>query len=129
MNWQPFVVCEPHEYAAAPRGINTLEGLGDRMRIAAFAELQAREAFLWAADTLIDANENLRETWRAIARDENRHLMMLLGRMAELGIRPDERPVSDRLWQSLRACKSSREFVAYMRTAEERARKGKKDAK
>jgi uncharacterized ferritin-like protein (DUF455 family) len=122
MNWQPFVVCEPHEYAAAPRGINTLEGLGDRMRIAAFAELQAREAFLWAADTLIDANENLRETWRAIARDENRHLMMLLGRMAELGIRPDERPVSDRLWQSLRACKSSREFVAYMRTAEERGR-------
>jgi uncharacterized ferritin-like protein (DUF455 family) len=122
VNWDPFLVCEPEEFAAAPRGISTPEGLGDRMRIAAFAELQAREAFRWAADTLLDADDKTRAAWRRIAGDEDRHLQMLLGRMAELGIRPDERAVSDRLWRSLRACKNTRDFAAYMRTAEERGR-------
>ena len=122
MNWDPFLVCEPEEYAPAVRGANTADGLGDRMRIAAFAELQAREAFAWAADTLLDATDEQRAGWRRIASDENRHLQMLLGRMAELGIRPEERPVSDRLWRSLRACRNAREFVAYMKTAEERGR-------
>ena len=37
-------------------------------------------------------------------------------------IRPDERPVSDRLWRSLSACKTAAEFVAYMKTAEERGK-------
>jgi uncharacterized ferritin-like protein (DUF455 family) len=100
----------------------TPEGLGDRLRVAAFAELQAREAFRWAADVLPDAGDELRSAWRRIAEDENRHLEMLLGRMAELGVSPDERPVSDRLWRSLRACKDARSFAAYMRTAEERGR-------
>ncbi len=115
-------MCEPEEYAPAARGVNTAEGLGDRMRIAAFAELQAREAFRWAADTLLDATDEQRVGWRRIAADENRHLQMLLGRMAELGIGPEERPVSDRLWRSLRSCRTAREFVAYMKTAEERGR-------
>ena len=122
MNWDPFLVCEPDEYAPAPRGINTPEGLGDRMRVAAFAELQAREAFRWAADTLLDSDDELRAAWRRISDDENRHLQMLLGRMAELGVRPEARPVSDRLWRSLRACQNTAAFVAYMRTAEERGR-------
>lgn len=122
MNWEPFFVCGPDEYPPAPRGVGTAEGLGDRLRVAAFAELQAREAFRWAADTLLDAAPALRAAWRRIADDENRHLQMLLGRMAELGVRPEERPVSDRLWRSLRACRTTREFVAYMKTAEERGR-------
>lgn len=122
MNWAPFDVCEPDAFPPAPRGINTPEGLGDRLRVAAFAELQAREAFRWAADTLVDASPKLRAAWRRIADDEHRHLEMLLGRMAELGVKPDARPVSDRLWRSLRACKSAVEFVPYMRTAEERGR-------
>ena len=122
MNWAPFAVCEPDEFPPAPRGINTPEGLGDRLRVAAFAELQAREAFRWAADTLLDASAPLRAAWRRIADDEHRHLELLLGRMAELGVKPEARPVSDRLWRSLRACKSTREFVPYMRTAEERGR-------
>ena len=122
MNWDPFLVCDPDEYAPAPRGVNTAEGLGDRMRIAAFAELQAREAFRWAADTLLDATDEQRLGWRRIAADEDRHLKMLLGRMAELGIRPEERAVSDRLWRSLRACRTTQEFSAYMKTAEERGR-------
>lgn len=122
MNWEPFFVCGPDEFAAAPRGINTPEGLGDRMRIAAFAELQAREAFRWAADTLLDADDTVRAAWRRIASDEDRHLKLLLGRMAELGVRPEERAVSDRLWRSLRACKNTHDFAVYMRTAEERGR-------
>ena len=122
MNWAPFDVCSYDEYAPAPRGINSADGLGDRLRVAAFAELQAREAFLWAADTLLDASETQRAAWRRVAADENRHLRMLLGRMAELGVQPDARPVSDRLWRSLRACKSAKEFVPFMRTAEERGR-------
>ena len=122
MNWEPFIVCGPDEYPPAPRGLNAPEGLGDRLRTAAFAELQAREAFRWAADTLPDAAGDLRAAWRRIAQDENRHLLLLLGRMAELGIKPDARLVSDRLWQSLRACKTTPEFTAYMRTAEERGR-------
>lgn len=122
MNWEPFLVCGPDEYAPAPRGMSTPDGLGDRLRVAAFAELQAREAFRWAADTLLDADDGLRAAWRRIADEENRHLEMLLGRMAELGVRPEARPVSDRLWRSLRACKDTRSFLAYMRTAEERGR-------
>ena len=122
MNWAPFDVCDPDQFPPAPRGIQTPEGLGDRLRIAAFAELQAREAFRWAADTLLDASPNLRAAWRKIADDEHRHLEMLLGRMAELAIDPASRPVSDRLWRSLRACKSAATFIPYMRTAEERGR-------
>ena len=122
VNWEPFNVCDQDEYPPAPRGINAPDGIGDRLRVAAFAELQAREAFRWAADVLLDASEELRAAWRRIADDENRHFQMLLGRMAELGVRPDARPVSDRLWQSLRGCRNTREFAAYMRTAEERGR-------
>lgn len=122
MNWAPFQVCDPDAYPPAPRGINTPEGLGDRLRVAAFAELQAREAFRWAADTLLDVSPELRAAWRRIADDEHRHSELLLGRMRELGVDPAARPVSDRLWRSLRACKSAKEFIPYMRTAEERGR-------
>ena len=122
MNWAPFAVCDPDSFAPAARGINSPEGLGDRLRVAAFAELQAREAFRWAADTLLDASPQLRTAWRRIADDEHRHLEMLLGRMLELGVKPGARPVSDRLWRSLRECKSVKEFVPFMRRAEERGR-------
>ena len=122
MNWSPFQVCDADAFPPAPRGINTPEGLGDRLRVAAFAELQAREAFRWAADTLLDVSPELRAAWRRIADDEHRHLEMLLGRMRELGVDPAGRPVSDRLWRSLRACKTAKEFIPYMRTAEERGR-------
>ena len=122
VNWEPFDVCDPDEYPPAPRGLHSPDGIGDRLRVAAFAELQAREAFRWAADTRLDAGDGLRAAWRRIADDEDRHLQLLLGRMAELGVRPDARPVSDRLWRSLRGCKTTREFIAYMRTAEERGR-------
>jgi len=50
MDFHPFKTVEPGQRAAKPRPMNTLAGLGDRMRTAAFAELQAIAAFGWAAE-------------------------------------------------------------------------------
>jgi uncharacterized ferritin-like protein (DUF455 family) len=97
--------------------------VGDRLRAAAFAELQAREAFDWAAGTFSDAPESLRKCWRGLALAEERHLGWLLKRMTELGIDVAERRVSDQLWLSLTSCQSAKEFALYMASAEERGRK------
>ncbi len=120
MDWSPFAVCAPEEYAPPTRGIGTPEGVADRLRTAAFAERQAFEAFTWAADTLIDASDELRAAWRRIGLEEKTHLELLLGRMAELGVKPAERPVSDRLFRRLIQSKSASEFTVLMRDAEAR---------
>lgn len=120
MDWKPFVVCAPEERAPSARGLGGPDGVGDRLRTAAFAERQAFAAFLWAADTLADAPAPLREAWRRIGREEEVHLNLLLARMAELGVAVDGRPVSDRLWRSLTRCSGAREFAAVMREAEAR---------
>lgn len=122
MDWPPFVVCPPQEEAPRPRGFSTPEGLGDRLRVAAFAERQAQAAFLWAADALTDAPPALAQAWRRIAAEEGKHLDMILARMAELGVSVSARPVSDRLWRSLRACRTAGEFSVKMRAAEERGK-------
>jgi len=122
-NWLPFELAEPGAHADAPRSIHTLEGIGDRLRAAAFAEFQAREAFLWGAEHFKDAPDGLREGWRALAHAEDRHLQSLLQRMRELGVSIAGRKVSDHLWHSLVNCRSAREFAFYMSDAEERGRK------
>ncbi len=122
MDWSPFAVCPPGRKAPAPRGRATAEGLGDRLRTAAFAELQAREAFRWAAASLPDAAQDLRRAWTEIADEEDRHLRWLLGRMDQLGVSPAQREVSDALWRSLTACRTTVEFTAFMKRAEERGR-------
>ncbi|MDX6768868.1 MAG: ferritin-like domain-containing protein [Elusimicrobiota bacterium] len=122
MDWSPFVVCPPEQEAPRPRGFTTPEGLGDRLRVAAFAEKQAEAAFHRAAERFEDAPPALREAWRRIGTEEGRHLGMILERMEQLGVAVDGRPVSDRLWRSLEACGSAAEFVAKMRAAEERGR-------
>ncbi len=122
MDWSPFLVCAPGETPPGARGIGTPEGLGDRLRTAAFAERQAREAFRWAAETLTDAPPEVRDGWRRLADEEGRHLDMILSRMSQLGVRPEERPVSDALWRSLEGCRTAREFAARMKTAEERGK-------
>jgi len=85
MDWSPFVVCAPEEYAPSARGMGGPEGLGDRLRTAAFAERQAFAAFVWAADAFTDASDELRAAWRRIGAEEKVHLDLLLARMAELG--------------------------------------------
>lgn len=122
MDWLPFVLCPEGQTPPRPRGINSAEGLGDRLRTAAFAELQAREAFLWAVGTFSAAPEKLRDAWTMMAREEDKHLGWLLTRMKELAVEPAGRPVSDKLWRSLTACRTAEEFARFMAEAEARGK-------
>lgn len=122
-DWKPFRILPRDERAAPPRDIQSREGIGDRLRTAAFAEIQARDAFLWAADRFLDAPPGLADAWRKLAADEDRHLNSLLNRMKELELPVDERGVSDWLWVSLMECETARGFATYMAGAEERGRK------
>lgn len=122
-DWSPFRVAPAGDKADPPRSIHTPEGVGDRMRAAAFAELQAREAFLWGAERWTGAPEGLRRGWRILAIAEQRHLDWLLARMAELGVAIPARRVSDQLWHSLVSCRDARDFAFYMASAEDRGRR------
>lgn len=121
MDWSPFRLCGPAEKIPAPRPLNTPEGVGDRLRTAAFAERQAREAFVWAG-RFQDAPESLRQGWRRLAQEEDKHLGWLLRRMEQLGVDPAERAVSDALYRSLLCCSDWRQFAAFMARAEDRGR-------
>lgn len=122
-DWRPFILAQPGTRSEAPRSIDSSEGVGDRMRAAAFAEIQAREAFLWGAEHFSDAPTELRQAWREFAAVEDRHLNWLLRRMEELGIDVQGRRVSDQLFISLTSCKTARDFALYMANAEERGRR------
>lgn len=120
-DWSPFLVQK--ERPLPPRPIHTLEGVGDRLRAAAFAEIQAREAFEWAAARYDDAPEALRGAWRMLARAEDKHLGWLLDRMKALGIDVRERATSDQLWHSFERCETAESFAWFMANAEERGRR------
>jgi uncharacterized ferritin-like protein (DUF455 family) len=121
-DWSPFVVVEPDQRPEPPRAIQTPGGVEDRLRTAAFAELQAREAFRWGAARYSDAPPGLADAWRGLAVAEQRHLDWLLARLAALGHSPSAKPVSDRLWRSLTSCDTARSFAVFMAEAEERGR-------
>lgn len=123
MNWEPFKLCPPGEHPQVTRSIQTPDGITDRIRAAAFAEIQAREAFLWAADRFDDAPDRLKKTWRILARAEQKHLDWLLARLTELGSNAQERSVSDYLWHSLVGCQTAEEFAIFMANAEARGQK------
>lgn len=122
-DWAPFLVLPREERTKTPRSIATRDGIGDRLRAAAFAEIQAYYAFLWGAARFTDAPELLRVNWRGLAFAEERHLGWLLKRADELGIDLRERGVSDWLWVSLTNCTTAREFAVFMASAEERGRR------
>ena len=113
----------PGERLTDTRPIETVAGVGDRLRTAAFAEFQAREAFRWAAAQFKDAPGGLPEAWRRLAIEEDKHMGWLMGRMQELSIDVRERKVSAMLWKSLLSCTTARDFTAFIATAEERGRK------
>jgi len=121
LTWEPFLVQTGS--VIAPRNLPGLDGIGDRLRTAAFAEMQAERAFLRAAEIYTDAPQSLRNEWRVIAAEERNHMSWLLNRMRELGIAVDERPVSDGLWHSLCKCKDARSFCPYIADSEERGRR------
>ncbi|RLA07612.1 MAG: hypothetical protein DRQ59_14335 [Gammaproteobacteria bacterium] len=123
MDFSPFILCTAGTRPPAPRKIGTGEGLGDRMRTAAFAELQAIAAFTWAAGKFDDAPAGLRDDWLRQVPEEQKHYDLIVARMAELGFRLDERPVSGGLWDALSTCTSAREFCLRIADAEERGRR------
>ncbi len=123
MDFHPFILCQPGERPPKPRPMHTGEGLGDRMRTAAFAELQAIAAFQWAAGNFMDVSQALRDDWSAQVKDESRHYNMIRRRMEELGLAMTDRPVSTALWESLKECTTGREFCIRIAAAEERGRK------
>lgn len=122
-NWQPFRVAIRGQNPDPPRSLVTFEGLGDRLRSAAFAEKQAGLAFELAADWFPHAALELKEVWQKLSCEEDKHLRWLLNRMSELNIAVDERIVSQQLWQSFQRCQTEKEFVLFMANAEERGRK------
>jgi uncharacterized ferritin-like protein (DUF455 family) len=122
VNWAPFTVCAPGEKAPYPRSIQTLEGLGDRLRFVAFAELQAHHAFLIAANGFAGLSGQTRKMWLELASEEAKHLGWLLRRMEELGVDPAGRPQSLALWNSFDRCDTPEKFALFMANAEERGR-------
>jgi len=117
-----FVLCDPKKRAAKPRSLASEDGLGDRLRTAAFAEWQAITAFKWAAEYFTDAPEQLRADWAAQVADEELHYQLIIQRMTELGIDPAGRPVSAGLWYSLSRCETGKDFCLSIVAAEERGR-------
>ena len=113
------MVVEPGSRAPSARSLKSPFGVGDRLRTAAFAEAQAKEAFLWAADHFASAPADLREAWRRLAAEEDKHLCWLLERMKAIGAEIGDRAVSDKLWHSLVSRQSAEEFARYMAGAED----------
>lgn len=123
-DWAPFIVTENGAHADAPRAIETLEGITDRLRAAAFAEFQAREAFNWAACAFKnEAPAALCKIWIELGHEEDKHMNWLLTRLSELGRNISERRVSDVLWISLRRCTSAETFAKFMANSEDRGRR------
>jgi uncharacterized ferritin-like protein (DUF455 family) len=121
-DWAPFQVCDEGAKPDRMRGLGSVEGIGDRLRTAAFQERMARDAFVWAEEGFSDASDGLRKAWRALISAESKHLGWLMQRMADLGVDPGERLVSAGLWRALVACSTAREFALIMARAEERGR-------
>lgn len=105
------------------RPLSTLEGRADRMRTAAYAEVMARDAFVWAAERFNDAPSELTAAWLRLAREEQKHLDWLLRRMAALGQATDAVPVYGGLTTFLRSAPSAREFATRMAQAELRGQR------
>ena len=123
MDFSPFILCPAGSRPPKPRQLGTPEGLGDRMRTAAFAERQAVAAFTWAAATFADVPDQLRRDWRRQVPEEQKHHDLIVARMAELGFGLADRPVSRGLWESLTACATGAEFCLKIARAEERGRR------
>lgn len=116
----------PYNIGIAPRvrPLQTVEGLGDRIRLIAFAERQAHYAFLEAAERFKDAPPELTEAWKWVALEESKHESWLLKRLAEIGQDVAAVPVNLNLYHSFSECKTARDFAFYISDAEERGRIG-----
>lgn len=118
--WSPYKIGA----STKVRSLNTPEGLGDRLRLVAFAERQAFHGFKYALTTFKDAPPGLREAWEWVALEEAKHESWLLNRLEELGLDVAGQAVDLKLYQSLISCRSAQEFALYVADAEERGRVG-----
>jgi uncharacterized ferritin-like protein (DUF455 family) len=118
--WNPYNIGTPLRV----RSLHSIEGLGDRLRLVAFAERQAFHAFNEAIARFADAPEGLREAWKWVALEEAKHESWLLKRLDEIGQSVDAVPVSLNLYYSLQNCSTPKEFALYVSDAEERGRVG-----
>lgn len=116
----------PYQIGTAPkvRSLQTTEGLGDRLRLVAFAERQAFHAFNEAALRFKDAPAGLVEAWKKVALDEARHEGWLVKRMEEIGEDISAVPVSLNLYHSLAHCSDAKSFSLYVADAETRGKVG-----
>lgn len=116
----------PYQIGNAPRvrSLNSPEGLGDRLRLVAFAERQAFHAFNEARIRFTDAPSGLLKAWEWVALEEAKHESWLLKRLNELDQDVSAVPVSLNLYHSLAKCESARDFAFYVSDAEDRGRIG-----
>lgn len=119
IDWSPFSICKEEEKAPSLRSLSTQEGLGDRLRFVAFAEMQAVHAFRAATEIFPTAPGEVHELWLNLAKEEEKHLQLLLNRMKEIGVDPAERPQSLAIWKSFDHCKTAAEFAKFMSSAED----------
>ena len=122
MSWEPFVLAAPNETAPFPMPISHPEGLGDRLRIAAFAELQAVRAFGWAAEHFTDVSAEVIAGWQIQIPEEKFHFRLIMERMSYLGVHAGQKPVSVSLSEKLYTCQTGRDFAIEIATAEHRGR-------
>jgi len=104
----------------AIRALQAPGGVGDRLRVVAFAELQARDLFRYGAARFREAPLHWKESWLRFAEVEDLHAQLLLTRMQELGLEPGERTVSDKLSRLCRASDDAVTFLFLLASAEER---------
>ncbi len=116
----------PYQIGTAPkvRSLQTNEGLGDRLRLVAFAERQAFHAFNEAASRFTDAPAGLIEAWKWVALEEAKHESWLLKRLEEIGEDVSAIPVSLNLYHSLQNCSTAKDFALYVADAETRGKVG-----
>jgi uncharacterized ferritin-like protein (DUF455 family) len=107
-----------------PDGVRPLAAAGgveDRLRLVAFAELQARDLFRYGAEAFATrAPPSWIADWLRFAEVEDRHAQMLLSRLAALGLEPGARTVSDKLSRLCRATDDPVLFLFLLSSAEER---------
>ena len=118
--WWPYNVGSPPKV----RPLQTAEGLGDRLRLIAFAERQAYHGFLEAVERFCEAPQGLLEAWKWVALEEQKHETWLVSRLEEMGQTLNSVPVSLNLYDSFARCNSAKEFALYIADAEERGRVG-----
>jgi hypothetical protein len=121
-DWAPFQITDVGVKAPYLRSLSTPEGLGDRLRFVAFAELQAAKAFERAAVRFPEVSDGVKKIWAILAQEESKHLQWLLWRMDELKIVPGDRAVSAALYESFENATTAAQFAKYMASAEERGR-------